>query len=131
MLYIRNHPCTPSTDGKIITLRCFPCLSHVWPTCILHMSYGHSKTLHYPFPLLSFSYSSLSYNNWSKVVLCMCTRYTINSTTAITIQTHRVVPGYRLPLSCGGVRSMFRTPWPRSNVLNISVNNTEHLLSTE
>ena len=69
MLFVRNHPCTPSTDGKIITLRYLPCLSCVWPACIPHMSHGHSKTLPYSFPPLSFSYSSLSQNNWSKVVL--------------------------------------------------------------
>ena len=63
MLYIRKYP-------------------FVWPGRIPAMSRGHSKTFLYPFLLLSFSYSSLSHNNWSKVVLCMCTRYTVNSITS-------------------------------------------------
>ena len=46
------------------------------------MSRGYSKALPYPFSLLSFFGKSLSHNIWSKVVLCMHTRYTINSTTS-------------------------------------------------
>ena len=82
MLYLRNCPCSPSMFGKIATLRYLSCLSYIWRSCIPHMSGGHSKTLPNPLPLLSFSYSSLSYNNWSKLVLRMCTWYTINSTTS-------------------------------------------------
>ena len=78
MLYVRNHPYIPSTNRKIITLRYLPCLSHVWPVCIPHMSHGHSKTLPYLFPLLSFFQSSLSHNNWSKW-FCTCALGTLST----------------------------------------------------
>ena len=40
----------------------------LWPAYIPYMSRGYSKTLPDPFQLLSFSYCSLSRNNWSKTV---------------------------------------------------------------
>ena len=52
MLCVKNHACTPSTGRKINTPRYHPRGSHVWPGHILHMSYGHFKTLPNPFPLL-------------------------------------------------------------------------------
>ena len=69
MLYLRNHLKTRTTGNNS-----FRVCSEYGP--------HDSKTLPYPFTLLFFSYSSLSHNIWSKVVLRMHTRYTINSTTS-------------------------------------------------
>ena len=108
MLYLRNRPCAPSMFGKIATLRYLPCLSSIWPACIPHMSHGHSKILPYPFPLLSVSSSSLSYNNWSKVVLCMRTRYTINLSTSYHL-SHRSGRAWLLAITHFKWGSSFRT----------------------
>ena len=100
--YYRNHPCTPSTDSKIITQRYLPCVSHVWPAFIQHMSRGCSKTLPYPFPLLPFPtahYHTITGQKW----FCVCTLGTLSTQPrAITFQTDLVVPGYQLLSSSSG-----------------------------
>ena len=82
VLYLRNCPCTPTTGGKIMTLRYFPCLTCIWPAHILHMSRGHPETILYPFPQTSLFHSSLSHNNWSEGALCMRTWYNVNFPTS-------------------------------------------------
>ena len=111
MLYIRNHPFTPSIDGQIITLRYIPCL----PVYCLHVSSGTCLVgvlrhclihFHYcPFP--TAHYHTV---NWSKVILRIHTGYTINLTTSNHLSRPIVsclANSYFYP----AVGSTFRTPF--------------------
>ena len=98
MLYLRNRPFTPSMFGKRATLRYLPCLSHVWPACIPHTSWGILRHcpihFHYsPFP--TAHYHTITGQKW----FCACILVTLSTRPqAITTQTDWVMPGY-WPLS--------------------------------
>ena len=103
MLYVGNHPFTPSADGKIITFLVCPAYGqHVSCTCLVDILRHCPIHFHYcPFP--AAHYHTITGQKW----FCVCALGTLSARPqAITIQTDQVMPGYRLLSSSSGGPSL-------------------------